>query len=109
MSNIVLVGFPAKKVKELVPLINQQLIRENHTRDTVITVTKAETFLCESGKPAPYVVVRDSVSETAYEVAHMLNLALNLDVEFQKIGGFFPKHEHQPEATHPVAPKHKHK
>jgi hypothetical protein len=59
--------------------------------DSVITYSPEVVVAnLATGKDSPYFVVRDTDLQRAVEIAVALNKALNIDVEWELIGGFIP-------------------
>jgi hypothetical protein len=58
---------------------------------SVINSMNVDVRFCHNGLSAPYLIVRDSDARQAKEIAEDLNKTLNLDVEWEVIGGFLEK------------------
>ena len=106
MPNVLIIGFKprkAKKIRDLVEGILRQTGRYQKSYTTIINAQVAYHILnsqtcLKSGRfdrmPAPYVLVRDEKLHVARQVARALHEVdiingPNLDVEYEKIGGFF--------------------
>ena len=62
------------------------------SKDAVITSLPGSVCIeVDSGKNAPYLIVRDTDKKEGEEIAENLRSKLNIDVEFEKIDTFYPR------------------
>ena len=87
MPNIMIVGFDleAVMIQKRVKRVLQE-IGEGH--DAITTVIEATTEFCTKNDNAPYLIVRNTKKKRAKAIAEALNKELNLDVEWEVLGGF---------------------
>ena len=88
MPNILIIGFKEKDALKIRKKVDAVLKKIGPIHDGVTTIISATTKCCHMNKQAPYLLVRNTKIEKAYEIAKALHAELNLDIEFEQIGGF---------------------
>jgi hypothetical protein len=83
-----LIGFNEDEVDTLRPQI-ERLVRDlGESHDAITTSIPAITKWCDRDKRAPYLLVRNTKLSRARRIAEEIHRVLDIDVEYEKIGGF---------------------
>ncbi len=88
MHNILIIGFKKKEAMKIRKTVDAVIKKIGLIHDGVTTIIPATVKCCHMNKRAPYLLVRNTKIEKAYEIAKALHAKLNLDIEFEQIGGF---------------------
>lgn len=89
MPNIMIIGFKESEALKIRKKVDAALKKIGPIHDGITTIIPATTKCCHMNKQAPYLLVRNTKIEKAYEIAKALHVALEIvDIEFEQIGGF---------------------
>lgn len=98
MANVLIVGFEAREASAIREMVDDILAKIKESYDSSTTIIPAEARFhrkIPSGerggrKNAAYIWVRNTKLSRAKRIAVALQKGLNLDVEYDQIGGFIP-------------------